>query len=351
MTQGAGFISGVVEGYYGRAWSHQTRMQMVALLGELGLNSFIYCPKADHYLRKRWQSEWPERDWRRLLELSLHASERDIAFGVGLSPYALYDSYGNEERAALKTKVERLNDLGAPLLALLFDDMPGEIDDLASRQAEIVGDLQHWSNADRVLVCPTYYSFDPVLEKHFGKRPPRYWEELGEQLAPEVDLFWTGPEVCSEKIDEQDLESISGILRRPLVLWDNYPVNDGAVRSRHLYLDPLPDRDAAMRKHLAGHLCNPMNQAWLSLPALCGLAALYGQCPEEGWLAGVLGNSALALLQRDAKCFREDGLNGIDPARKEQLLSEYAQAASPAGAEVVDWLNGGYAFDPACLTD
>ena len=351
MSGNSSFLSGVVEGYYGKTWDHATRLQIVALLGDLGLSGFLYCPKADHYLRRSWQSDWPEREWRRLRELSAHAREAGVSFGVGLSPYALYDNYGAEERAALKGKVERLNALGAPLLALLFDDMPGEMDDLASRQSEIVADLQCWSDSERVLVCPTYYSDDPVLEKHFGRRPSGYWEQLGSQLAPDIDLFWTGPQVCSHTITPQDLEPVVQQLQRPVVLWDNYPVNDGAVRSKHLYLEPLPGRDPAIREHLAGHLCNPMNQALLSLPALCGLAALYGKTPEEGWLARVLGERTLALIQRDAQQFLDCGLDGLDARDRAELVREYTEAGTPAAAEVVGWLNGEYTFDPACLTD
>ena len=351
MSAAGDFLAGIVEGYYGKAWDHSVRMQIVSLLVGMGLSTFLYCPKADHYLRRRWQSDWPEREWRRLQQLATHARATGVTFGVGLSPYALYDNYGAEERAVLKGKVERLNALGAPLLALLFDDMPGEIDDLASRQAEIVADLLSWTESERLVVCPTYYSDDPVLEKHFGKRPAGYWEQLGAQLAPEVDLFWTGPEVCSGTITAQDLAPVVEQLQRPLVLWDNYPVNDGAVRSRHLYLDPLHGRDSAIREHLAGHLCNPMNQAWLSLPALCGLAALYGNNPDDRWLAGVLGDSTLALIQRDASRFLDLGLDGIDAREREQLVSEYSEAGTPAAAEVVAWLSGDYTFDPACLTD
>ena len=351
MSKNRQFLCGVIEGYYGRTWGHETRLQMVSLQAEIGLNAFLYCPKSDHYLRKRWQSHWPDREWARLGELAQHAADRDVAFGVGLSPYALYDNYGMTEQAALKQKIQRLNELGAPLLAILFDDMPGAIADLAARQADIIADVQHWSDADRLLVCPTYYSDDPVLEKHFGKRPDGYWAQLGESLPIETDVFWTGPEVCSHSIASADLGSITDALQRPVMLWDNYPVNDGAVRSKHLYVEPLPRRDPAMGPFLSGHFCNPMNQAWLSLPALSGLADLCGKPVAESWLADSLSGECLSLLQRDADRFLKDGLDGIPASDKERLLEEYRSLGVPAADEVVEWLSGEYAFDPACLTD
>ena len=63
--------------------------------------------------------------------------------------------------------------------------MPGDSSSLAQRQAEIVQDVQAWSDANHIIVCPTYYSFDPVLERFFGNRPDDYWEDLGRLLPPQ----------------------------------------------------------------------------------------------------------------------------------------------------------------------
>ena len=163
------FLSGVIEGFYGRTWSHRTRLAYADYLQRAGLNTFIYCPKGDPYLRRRWQQDWPRPQWQELVQLSSHYRARGLYWGVGLSPFELYRDYGERQRAQLERKVARLGELEAPLLAILFDDMPGDLDALASRQAEIVADVCQWLPQTRILVCPTYYSFDPVLEKHFGR--------------------------------------------------------------------------------------------------------------------------------------------------------------------------------------
>ncbi len=74
----------------------------------------------------------------------------------------------------------------------------------------------------------------------------------------------------------QDIERIIRQLGRRVTLWDNYPVNDGAERSNFLYTSKLSERPLHCGHLISGHLCNPMNQGLLSLPALSGLAALYG---------------------------------------------------------------------------
>ncbi|MEM1114524.1 MAG: beta-N-acetylglucosaminidase domain-containing protein [Pseudomonadota bacterium] len=348
------YLAGVVEGFYGRAWPHADRLAYARLQSDLGLNAHLHCPKDDPCLRKRWRDDWQPAHWRRLVELSDHYRAEAVAWGVGLSPFALYQSYDLAARKALADKIRRINGLGGTLLGVLFDDMPGDIEDLAKRQAEIVSDIVDWSCASRILVCPTYYSLDPQLERYFGARPAAYWEQLGALLPDEVDIFWTGPEVCSAAISCRHLAEVIEHFGRPLTLWDNYPVNDGAQRSRHLYLDPLVGREDGIERHLRGHFCNPMNQAYCSLPALLGLAQHWGdrvsEVPEE-WLSVVLEPETWYQLDENRDEFREAGLAGMGEERCAELAVVYAGLPGPAAGEVAAWLGGEYTFDPACLTD
>ena len=352
MSPPGQFLSGVIEGFYGRTWSFHTRLAYADYLAGAGLNTSIYCPKADAFLRKRWQEHWPREQWQQLQQLSAAYRERGVYWGVGLSPFELYRHYGPVEREQLRLKLELLSQLEAPLLAILFDDMPGAIDSLATRQAEIVADACRWAPHARILVCPTYYSFDPVLAKHFGPMPSDYWPQLGRELPVTVDIFWTGNRVCSDSIVAADIQEINQQLGRQVTLWDNYPVNDGALRSNFLYSSKLSGRDRSLRPLLHGHLCNPMNQGLLSLPALVGLAELYGsQAPDETWLEQVLGPPTWQQLQRNAAEFQAGGLVGMGEQRCRELARVYSALPGAAAAEVAGWLRGEYTFDPACLTD
>ncbi len=346
------FLTGILEGFYGRTWAFETRLAYAGYLAQAGLNTCLYCPKGDPFLRKQWQRHWPPDEWRHLLELASAYRREGIYWGVGLSPFALYRQYGRVEREQLRRKIGQLGQLDAPLLAILFDDMPGDLDGLACRQAEIVADVVSWLPGVRVLVCPTYYSFDPVLEKFFGKMPAAYWPQLGRELPPGVDIFWTGNRVCSESITQTDIERICAELGRPVLLWDNYPVNDGAVRSNFLYLDKLQHREALPRSLLSGHLCNPMNQGLLSLPAITGLADLYQMTTQpDDWVQQLVGEATWTQLQTDRRAFAELGLSGMGEGRCRDLAGQYRALPGPAAREVADWLLGKYRFDPACLTD
>lgn len=348
MAAAENVLRGVVEGFYGREWSWAARRSYAAFLAARGLNAYLYCPKGDPFLRKRWREPWPKETQRALTELAADFRGRDLSWGVGLSPYALYENYDATARKALQRRIGQVDALGGNILAVLFDDMPGDCVDLAARQGDIVADIRAWSRAEHLIVCPTYYSTDPVLELHFGTRPRSYWRDLGESLPADIDIFWTGNRVCSESIRPQDLQDISSQLQRAPVLWDNYPVNDGAAACKYLHLTPLPNRPPALAAAVRGHFCNPMNQAELSKYPLAGLAVLYGA--EDIGLADLYPADLVALLERDRDLFEERGLDAIESERGAALADEYQRIDHPAAREVAQWLRGEYAFDPACLT-
>ena len=353
------FLAGIVEGFYGREWPWAARLAYAEVLAGMGLNSYLYCPKSDAALRREWRAPWPAERAAALRGLGERYRARGVLWGVGLSPLSLCRDgrYGEPERAALRAKIREINELGPDLQAILFDDMRGDTPGLAERQAAIIADAREWSSAAHLLACPTYYSFDPQLQRLFGPMPPDYWEGISAAWPPDCHIFWTGNEVCAPAIARQDLRAIRERLSRKPCLWDNYPVNDGERNSRRLFLPPLPKRERGLEAELSGHFCNPMNQACLSLYPLGGLAALYGGDADA--LEECFGAPLAKLLTRDGERFREPGLDGFTPEECAALAAEYAAVPAAgstemgigAAAEVAAWLRGEYRFDPACLTD
>ncbi len=45
---------------------------------------YIYAPKRDPYLRKRWQESHPAENWNELRGLATYSRAKGIRFGVGL---------------------------------------------------------------------------------------------------------------------------------------------------------------------------------------------------------------------------------------------------------------------------
>lgn len=340
---------GVIEGFYGRPWSESGRLAMIEWLAALGFDAYLYAPKADAWLRRDWRRSWPTAAQAPLRELAAVCERSRLDLYVGLSPYAVYECYDAPARARLRERVLQISDLGAAGVALLFDDMPGSAVDLAGRQAEICDDVQTWCNGAPLLMCPTYYSDDPVLDRVFGKRPEGYADDLGARLATDVTPFWTGPAVCSTHIDATHLADVCGHFQRPVALWDNYPVNDSRARSEHLYLQPLADRSAHAAAHLHSHWCNAMNQPALSLPALTSLIALYRGVPAA--LAQIYAEAGLTeALRRACEPLAGCTLAQLDPDARAEL-QRVASGEGRAANELRDWLAGAWQFDPACLTD
>jgi hyaluronoglucosaminidase len=338
---------GVIEGYYGRPWSWDMREDQARVLGRHGYSSYIYAPKADAYLRRRWRENHPAEEADALARMAATCAQVGVGFGVGLSPYEAYREFGAETKAALARKLAFFDQAGVTELALLFDDMKGDQADLADAQVRMAHFAAEHSHAKRLIVCPTVYSDDPMLERAFGPTPPRYLEDLGALLDPAIEVFWTGEEVCSREYSPGHLARVEGQLRRKPTLWDNYPVNDGPGMSPFLYLRAFTGRPAAIGQHLAAHAVNPCLQPNLfRIPALT-LAESYAQGDAYEYGAAweraareVLGEEFAGLLGRHYRLFHDQGLGRIDDETAARLRERYAAIDHPAAREVVAWLDG-----------
>jgi hyaluronoglucosaminidase len=339
---------GIIEGFYGRPWRWEDRAETVAFLAPHGYDFYLYAPKADPYLRRRWQEPHPPETAARIAELADHCESHGVRFGVGLSPYEIYFNFDDDARATLGRKLDELDEFGIRDVALLFDDMRGDSPALAERQAEIV----HWAAertaADRIIMCPTYYSDDPVLDRVFGARPERYLEDLGKLLDASIEIFWTGEEVCARAFSPGHLDRVSEQLRRQPFIWDNYPVNDGQRMSQYLHLRAFTGRPASIAEYVAAHGVNPALQPTLTrIPALTlpdsyrhGDGYQYGESFRDAAVA-VLGHELGTMLREDLLTLQDVGLDRL--GEKEVALRErYGGSDHPGAREIIEWLDGGY---------
>lgn len=352
------FSYGVIEGFYGKSWSWSIREAYAAFLKSHGFGFYIYAPKDDAYLRKKWREPWPEDAMQHLKSLADVYARSGVSWGVGLSPFEIYLNFDGDAKQALKEKVLAINRLKPDIVCVLLDDMKGDVPQLAETQVEVFQFIADLSTASRFILCPTYYSFDPVLERVFGKIPEDYWDILGKQLDSAADIFWTGPEVCSVEYPESHLIEVTERLGRKPFVWDNYPVNDSKKKSQILQLRAFENRPYQMVAHTAGHAVNPMKQGWLSqipLKTLCDVYGLKDRYNSEKALMAALfelcGADLGHVLGDDMDLFQDEGLDAIDESGRQALIKKYNRFKSPYAEEVVAWIQGHYAFDPACLTE
>ncbi|MQA91442.1 MAG: hyaluronidase [Gemmatimonas sp.] len=339
---------GIIEGFYGRPWSWRERAETIAFLQPYGYGFYLYCPKADRYLRRQWQEAHPPNEREELRKLSERCAQLGVRFGVGLTPFEAHAGFSEELREALARKLQLLDDLVIRDLGILFDDMRGDVPRLAERQAEIVDWMAPRTRAERIFVCPSYYTDDPVLDRAFGTRPPGYLEDLGALLDPSIEMFWTGEEVCSREFSPSHLDRVAEELRRKPFLWDNYPVNDGARMSQFLHLRAFTGRPAEIAGHIAGHGINPALQPTLTrIPALT-LVESYRKGRDYAYghefanaAREVAGDELGELLREDLLILQDVGLDRLGE-REDHLRRRYCGRPEPAGREIIAWLDGEY---------
>ncbi|GIV04431.1 MAG: putative hyaluronidase [Fimbriimonadales bacterium] len=296
---------GVVEGFYGKPWSHQARLNMLDFMGAHKMNIYLYAPKDDPYHRERWREPYPSADAQRLNELVQRAQQNFIEFVFCISPGLSMVYSDPAEFEKLTAKIDAVQAMGVRSFGLLVDDIPEELQhdadkhaytSLAHAHADLANRLHGWlkeRDAESwLIVCPTFY--------HNRGEPP-YVRELGERTERKISLMWTGPKVVSREITPEDAELFKIAIQRKPFVWDNYPVND--YETSRLLMGPITGRTAETLQHLEALVSNPMNQAEASKVALGTYADFLWNAeaydPQRSWqnaIAHLVGEEALPLM-------------------------------------------------------
>jgi hyaluronoglucosaminidase len=341
---------GIIEGFFGRAWNWAERTRVVRQLAPAGYRFFHHAPKIDRFLRRDWRQPHPAEILHEMAQFASVCCTLGVHFGVGLTPYDAVGDFGAETRSQLIAKVKSLKAIGMQDLVILFDDIRGDVDDLARQQAEILAVAIDAADCDRVFFCPSYYSDDPVLDRVFGQRPADYLPAIGRLIDPAVNIYWTGEEVCSAEQSAGHLKAVGAMLGRPPSLWDNYPVNDGPRMSQYLHLRAFTGRSPAIAPFVRHHAINPASQPTLTcIPALTlprayaeGQDYRYGAALAEAAQA-IAGEALGARLIADLLSLQDAGLDRLGE-RIAMLRARYAAFDHDAAREVVGWLDGDYAI-------
>lgn len=352
------FLAGVIEGFYGPPWSRAERFEAFGWLGRFGLNTYFYGPKDDPHHRAIWRQPYSEPDAAALRELIAACQARGLRFVYALGP-GLDVSYTRAaDLAALQGRFAQLLDLGCRDFCLLFDDIPDRMDpaDLAAfgslpaAQAALANTVFRWTRertAGRFLFCPTPYCGRMAASRLGGEG---YLGILGRELLPDIDVFWTGPDIISREITVGHIAEVAALLRRPPVLWDNLHAND--YDGRRFFCGPYSGRPPELRRVVRGILSNPNTEFPLNFTALhtlgaftrCAgpwdpraahLAALRDWLPQFESLGRPLGFDDLAFF---ADCYYlpfEDG---------PEAESFYAQARALLSRDPASWGDEAAAF-------
>ena len=296
---------GVVEGFYGRPWSHDARLRILDELASAGLTAYLWAPKSDPSHRSSWTQPLEGR------ALAGRASAGGVGLAHGVSPTGAVRrasvlgrryEIDRPRLAALRARAEQVRAAGIDRFALLFDDTwPTLIPDAATTSlgrahGELAASIAE--RGARVLLVPAIYH-----RRAAELRPGAlaYLRGIAEAVGHEVPVAWTGPHVFSSWIAANDLAALEDATGLRLFVWNNAIANDwlalvtGALGSRRqaerLSTGPVMNVSAAVVARAAGVLLNGAREPELTRVALRALGAFVRTPdafePDRAWATAI----------------------------------------------------------------
>lgn len=252
-------IRGIIEGFYGTPWSHENRKDVFPFCQQYHLNAYFYAPKDDLYHRDWWRLPYPEAELKQLLELVKLSKQHEVDFYFCISPGKDFIYTEEAEFELLYRKLDQLFVEGVTHFAILLDDIDYQLNEASLKRfarpgmahAYIVNQVHRYLKKQspniQLVMCPTEYAQNV---------PSPYRDDLATAMDPEVIVFWTGYNTVAEYIPNLDGVRLNEYFRHPLLLWDNYPVNDMA--KDRLFLGPIRNRGDQLHHYHLGMVSNPM---------------------------------------------------------------------------------------------
>ncbi|MER7476221.1 beta-N-acetylglucosaminidase domain-containing protein [Streptomyces sp. NPDC126510] len=334
-------LRGVVEGFYGAPWSHAERLSQLDFYGRTKQNVYVYSPKDDAYLRERWRDEYPSAELAQLRELVDRARANHVRFTYALSPGLSVCYSSDADIAALTRKFDSLYAIGVRSFAIPLDDISYTKWNCDADEREFGTGGGAAGAAQAHLLNRVWQDFSaghPGLEplemvptEYSDLADSPYKKALRERLDPSVVVEWTGVGVIAPTVTADQVEQARAVYGHPILLWDNYPVND-YVTSR-LLLGPYTGREPGVAKAVTGVTANPMVQGEASRIALFTSAAYLwnpdAYDPRAAFLASVrdfAGPGAAPWLRIFAENNHSSQLDPTESPTLSALISRFRTA-------------------------
>jgi len=273
-------IRGTIEGFYGPPYTRAQRERLLRFGGARGLDTYVYAPKLDPKHRESWREPYTGAELADFATLASIGERVGTRVRFAISPGLSFDPANPADESLLAQKLASIHDAGVRGFALLLDDItqPGApvLDPvvqarLVARFVEIVDGFGDGSDA--WFIGPLYAgSAEEILHPSFPglveypAPPAAYWDAYAALVPPEVPVMWTGPGVISGSIPGEVARGFRELARRPVVVWDNVPVND--IFPRDLFLGPVTGRGADLAGVVDGVVFNLMTQPTAGLVAV-----------------------------------------------------------------------------------
>lgn len=247
-------LSGVIEGFYGKPWTLESRLDCIKFIGQNYMNTYMYAPKNDIYHRDKWRDLYPENKILEFKEILKECGKYHVDFYYMISPGKDFKFNMKDDYINLKSKLKQLVDIGVSKFGVLLDDID-YFKGSGYKHAELVNDVYYFLKYNleqfNLVMCPTEYDIDYDTP---------YLKSLGENLLPDIKILWTGNETLSHRITKDSFNRISSILNHEIIIWDNVPVNDFKGDKELLFIAPYENRSPHLcENNLEGIVLNPMD--------------------------------------------------------------------------------------------
>ncbi len=254
-----------IRGTKGWAWTPEQYLAEVPYLAEARMNFLMNCytslfTSVNPFVNRWWEA-LPEAK-KKGFEAVVRACQKsglDFCFAVhpGLFSERPLAPGNPADFEDLWQHYAWMQGLGVKWFSVSYDDIGVEGEDkarLGEAHAELVNKLlarlREKDPGAQLVFCPVYYM-------GCGDTPDgaAYFGALSRVLAKDVYVFWTGDAVVPPMITMKCASIYRKAAGHRLILWDNYPVNDGHPT---LHLGPVVGRPADLPELVDGYMGNPL---------------------------------------------------------------------------------------------
>jgi hypothetical protein len=255
-----------LRGTKGWAWAPEQYLDEIPYLRKYKMNFLMNCYASmftdPEKFINRWWEPIPESKKKAYEKVVRSCQENGIIFCFAIHPQLFsarpfkYES--EEDFESLWQHYAWMQGLGVKWFSLSYDDIPVEGQDisfLGEAHAKLVNKLlarlREKDPEANLIFCPVYYW--GCGDKGGAKS---YLKSLARVIDEDIFIFWTGDGVVTTTITRQCAEAYKSIVKRRLIIWDNYPVND---RTPALHLGPITGRDPGLTEIAYGYMSNPLS--------------------------------------------------------------------------------------------
>lgn len=255
---------GLFEGGYG-AWDVEGRLKIIDWMGKVKLNSYLYGPKSDPKIRRRWRELYDDIEMFAFKRLAQRAKENHVQIGYVISPTQGIEYGGDDDFRVLMQKIKQMLSVGMKSIVVAFDDTLGMMYNESDQKK-----FANLGEAEAFLVNKVYdavkaYDKEAIVvivpEIYAGVHKITYTETLAQKLNPDVYIGWTGLEIGTQKLDDKDVQAFIDFYKRPPGFGDNWG-------SPYPFVGRAPD----LHKHMTQFVMNPYNLQG-EIPIMAGVGS------------------------------------------------------------------------------